>query len=196
MKFFIFAAVCLALASAETAEEHQRKSDEILEENRRQAGHWIFLNGMGLVDHMVNNLGRNGLAVAGFFINFKYYQGRLDAGEEVQMRDPLFREFKKAAESQNLWLDQTLRRKTWSFGYSHDKDLAMQLGCDDVGTWEWNYACVVVWRSSSDGTRMQTVHSSHFGKDHSKNIMPSPQDIRDFIVKSASKEVPNGAREL
>jgi len=40
----------------------------------RDRGHWIFLNSQGMVDHMVDHMGANGLAVAGFFISKKHYR--------------------------------------------------------------------------------------------------------------------------
>ena len=45
-----------------------------MEEYRRDRGHWIFLNSQGMVDHMVDHMGANGLAVAGFFISKKHYR--------------------------------------------------------------------------------------------------------------------------
>ena len=45
-----------------------------MEEYRRDRGHWIFLNSQGMVDHMVDHMGANAIAVAGFFISKKHYR--------------------------------------------------------------------------------------------------------------------------
>ena len=134
----IIAALCVGLAAAHTQEEIERKGIEVMEEYRRDRGHWIFLNAINMVDHMTDHLGGNGLAVAGFFITKKFYAGETGPGEETQMRDPLFKEFKSLAQSQGKWIPSNLRHKTWTFGYSHDKEIAQNVGCDDIGTWEWN----------------------------------------------------------
>ena len=192
----IIVALCVGLAAAHTQEEIERKGIEVMEEYRRDRGHWIFLNAINMVDHMTDHLGGNGLAVAGFFITKKFYAGETGPGEETQMRDPLFKEFKSLAQSQGKWIPSNLRHKTWTFGYGHDKEIAQQVGCDDIGTWEWNHACVVVWRTSEDGTKMQTQHTTHFGHDHSKDITPTAADIRKFIIAAASKAVPSHSAEL
>ena len=192
----IIVALCLGLAAAHTQEEIERKGAEVMEEYRRDRGHWVFLNAVNMVDHMTDHLGKNGLAVAGFFITKKYYGGNVGPGTATQARDPLFKEFKTMAEQQGKWLPANLRHKTWTFGYGHDKDIAMNVGCDDIGTWEWNHACVVVWRSSTDGARMSTQHSTHFGHDHSKDITPTPADLRKFIISAASKAVATHGAEL
>ena len=63
MKFaIIIAALCIGLGAAHTQEEIERKGREIMEEYRRDRGHWIFLNSQGMVDHMVDHIGANGLA--------------------------------------------------------------------------------------------------------------------------------------
>jgi len=70
-----FAVLALAaVATAHTQEEIERKGREVMEEYRRDRGHWIFLNSQGMVDHMVDHMGANGLAVAGFFISKKHYR--------------------------------------------------------------------------------------------------------------------------
>ena len=75
MKFaIIIAALCIGLGAAHTQEEIERKGREIMEEYRRDRGHWIFLNSQGMVDHMVDHIGANGLAFAGFFISKKHYR--------------------------------------------------------------------------------------------------------------------------
>ena len=119
MKFaIIIAALCIGLGAAHTQEEIERKGREIMEEYRRDRGHWIFLNSQGMVDHMVDHIGANGLAFAGFFISKKHYRDA-EPGEETQMKDPLFVEFKKMAKDQS-WLDECcagMSHKTWTFGF-------------------------------------------------------------------------------
>jgi hypothetical protein len=197
MQKTIIIALCLGLAAAHTQEEIERKGREIMEEYRRDRGHWIFANSQGMVDHMVDHIGANGLAIAGFFISKKVYRDA-EPGEATQDRDPLFVEFKKMAKDQS-WLDSCcpgLGHKTWTFAYGHDKKIAQETGCDDIGTWLWEHACIVVWKTSADGSHLQTRHTVHFGHDHSKGITPKPADIRKFITESASKPVKTQAAEL
>ena len=198
MKFaIIIAALCIGLGAAHTQEEIERKGREIMEEYRRDRGHWIFLNSQGMVDHMVDHIGARGIAVAGFFISKKHYRDA-EPGEETQNRDPLFVEFKKMAKDQS-WLDECcagMSHKTWTFGFGHDKKIAQETGCDDIGTWLWEHACVVVWKTSADGTHLSTSHTVHFGHDHSKGIVPKPADIRKFISDSAGAAVKTSSAEL
>ena len=70
----IIAALCIGLSAAHTQEEIERKGREVMEEYRKDRGHWIFLNSQGMVDHMVDHIGANGLAFAGFFISKKHYR--------------------------------------------------------------------------------------------------------------------------
>ena len=179
-----------ALASAHTQEEINRKGAEVMEEYRRDRGHWVSLSDSGMVNHMVDHIGANGMAVAGFFIHKDRYSSDLP-GEAEQEGDPLFVAYKKLAKDQS-WLTDvmpTLTHKTWTFGYGHRKNVAEEAGCTGVGTWEWNHACIVVWKTSQDGTHMQTAHTTHFGHDHSKNIAPTAADIAKFIKKHAGEPV-------
>ena len=89
-----------------------------------------------------------------------------------------------------------MSHKTWSFGYGHDKKIAAESGCDDIGTWLWEHACVIVWKTSMDGMHLQTSHTVHFGHDHSKGIVPKPADIRKFIQTTAAKPVKTMSAEL
>jgi hypothetical protein len=197
MKAAFLALALVAVATAHTQEEIERKGREVMEEYRRDRGHWIFLNSQGMVDHMVDHMGANGLAVAGFFISKKHYRDA-EPGEETQMKDPLFAEFKSLAKDQS-WLDECcpgMSHKTWTFGYGHDKKIAQESGCDDIGTWLWEHSCVIVWKTSMDGTSLQTAHTVHFGHDHSKGIVPKPADIRKFVKEHAGKAVKTTSAEL
>ena len=114
------------------------------------------------------------------------------------MKDPLVAEFKSLAKDQS-WLDECcpgMSHKTWTFGYGHDKKIAQESGCDDIGTWLWEHACVIVWKTSMDGTSLQTSHTVHFGHDHSKGIVPKAADIRKFIKDKAGKAVKTTSAEL
>ena len=167
-----------------------------MEEYRRDRGHWIFLNSQGMVDHMVDHMGANGLAVAGFFISKKHYRDA-EPGEETQNKDPLFREFKSLAKDQS-WLGDGMGHKTWTFGYGHDKSVANEAGCEDVGTYTWDHACIVVWKTSLDGTHLRAWHTSHFDKDFSKVPKPVPttEDVKKFIHKHAAMKVETTGVEL
>jgi hypothetical protein len=46
---------------------------------------------------------KEGLTVAGFFIDNKVYNDVTDPGEETQLKDPLFKAFKEMAEDQS-WI--------------------------------------------------------------------------------------------
>ena len=116
-------------------------------------------------------------------------------GEAEQDKDPLFVAYKKLAKDQS-WLagaNAGIGHKTWTFGYGHKRAIAEEAGCMGVGTWEWNHACVIVWKTSADGTHMQTAHTTHFGHDHSKGIAPTAADISKFIKKEAAKPVKSPA---
>jgi hypothetical protein len=185
-------ATLVALTAAQTKEEIEARSAEILEEFRTNRGHWQRLNSINMVDHMADHLGKNGMAVAAFFIDETVYHDA-EAGPETQALDPLFVEYEKMAKDQS-WLNDCcpgVGHKTWSFGYGHSKKVAMEAGCDDIGTWEWKYACVVIFKSSPDGTALSTTHTVSFGHDHSKGIMPTPADIRKFIYTEAGKKISN-----
>ena len=82
-----------------------------------------------------------------------------------------------------------LRRSVCVIQYSES-------GCDDIGTWLWEHACVIVWKTSMDGTSLQTSHTVHFGHDHSKGIVPKAADIRKFIKDKAGKAVKTTSAEL
>ena len=86
-------------------------------------------------------------------------------------------------------MNSGITHKTWTFGYGHKRDIAEEAGCQGVGTWEWNHACIIVWKTSMDGTHMQTAHTTHFGHDHSKAIPPTAADIAKFIKKHAGEAV-------
>ena len=73
----VFATLALAaLASAHTQEEINRKGAEVMEEYRRDRGHWIHLSDMSHIDHMVDHIGKNGLAIGGFFITKDKYSSK------------------------------------------------------------------------------------------------------------------------
>ena len=63
------ASLLLAPSAAHTQEEINRKGAEVMEEYRRDRGHWVSLTDIGMVNHMVDHIGGNGMAVAGFFIH-------------------------------------------------------------------------------------------------------------------------------
>ena len=90
------------------------------------------------------------------------------------------------------WLQETntgIAHKTWTFGFGHKRSVAQEAGCTGVGTWPWNHACIVMWKTSTDGSHMQTAHTTHFGNDHSKAIAPTAADISKFIKNHASAPV-------
>ena len=103
-----------------------------------------------------------------------------------------------AAEQQGKWLPANLRHKTWTFGYGHDKSVANEAGCEDVGTYTWDHACIVVWNTSLDGTHLRAWHTSHFDKDFSKVPKPVPttEDVKKFIHKHAAMKVETTGVEL
>ena len=86
-------------ASAHTKEEITRKGAEVMEEYRKDRGHWVSLSDIGMVNHMVDHIGANGMAVAGFFIHQERYSSELP-GEAEQDKDPLFVAYRKLAKDQ------------------------------------------------------------------------------------------------
>merc|ERR1711871_1507892 len=90
----------------------------------------VSLSDDGMVNHMVDHIGANGMAVAGFFIHKDRYSSDLP-GEAEQEKDPLFVAYKKLAKDQS-WLSEVmpgLTHKTWTFGYGHKKAVAEAAGC-------------------------------------------------------------------
>ena len=170
--------------------EIEKKGREIMEEYRKDRGHWQFLQNTEHINHMVDHIGANGIAVAGFFIDKKIYRDT-EPGPATQEQDPLFRQFKALAKDQSWAHDLGMSHKTWSFGYGHDKSIAQEAGCDDIGTWLWDHCCVVVWKTSEDGSSIQTHATTHFGNDHSKGITATPAQLRQHIVAEAGKKVVN-----
>lgn len=85
--------------SAHTKEEITRKGAEVMEEYRKDRGHWVSLSDIGMVNHMVDHIGANGMAVAGFFIHQERYSSELP-GEAEQDKDPLFVAYRKLAKDQ------------------------------------------------------------------------------------------------
>jgi len=201
--FKTLAVACtLGLALGHTQEEINRKGAEVMEEYRTDRGHWVSLTDSGMVDHMVDHIGANGFAVAGFFLT-KHQGGKKSAyhhdmpGEEEQESDEIFRAYKKMAKDQSWLSDLGLGHKTWTFGYGHMKDVAEQAGCSGVGTRPWDHVCIIVWKTSADGTHMQTAHTTHFGLDFSKpDGVPGPDDVKKFIYKHAKEAVKAHGGEL
>ena len=182
-------ACCIALAAAHTQEEINRKGAEVMEEYRKDRGHWVSLTDSGMVDHMVDHIGANGFAVAGFFMT-KHQDGKKVnyqndmPGDEEQDSDEIFVAYKKMAKDQSWLADIGLGHKTWTFGYGHKKDVAEQAGCSGVGTRSWDHVCVIVWKTSMDGAHMQTAHTTHFGLDFSKpDKVPSKKKLQSLCAK-------------
>ena len=73
-----------------------------MEEYRVDRGFWVRLNEASDWDLATERLGKNGLTVAGFFVDNDIYMTD-QPGEETQLRDPLFKAFKEMAEDQS-WL--------------------------------------------------------------------------------------------
>jgi hypothetical protein len=165
-------------------------------EYRKDRGHWVRVSDMSDYDFMVDHIGPDGIAVAGFFINSKHYENGADAGSEEQQRDPLFREFEKMAKDQSWLAGVGPNHKTWTFGYGHDKTVASALGCEDIGEHTWDHACVIVTKTSADGRTSRSSHSTHFGHDHTKKIAPTASDIRNFVKRHAAMQVEESGSDL
>merc|ERR1712216_3526 len=146
--------ILLVLVSASlsdvTQEEIDRKGAEIMEEYRRDSGHWIHLGDKETIDHMTDNIGANGIAVGGFFISQGKYSS-LMPGEEEQNADPLFVAFKELGTNQGWLADLGMGHKTWTFGYAHDKALATEAGCEDLGENLFDHVCIIIWKTSPNG---------------------------------------------
>ena len=189
--------LCAYVCTAHTQEEIDRKGAEVMEEYRRDRGHWIHLSDMSHIDHMVDHIGKNGLAIGGFFITKDKYSSKMP-GDAEQNGDPLWVAFKKLAKDQSWLADLGMGHKTWTFGYGHDKAVANEAGCEDVGTYTWDHVCIVVWKTSADGTHLRAWHTSHFDKDFSKVPKPVPttEDVKKFIHKHAAMKVETTGVEL
>lgn len=195
---------CAGAVMAHTQEEINKKGAEVMEEYRKDRGHWVSLTDSGMVDHMVDHIGANGLAVAGFFLtkgigghdNRPAYSNDMP-GEGEQEEDPIFQAYKKMAKDQSWLADLGLGHKTWTFGYGHRKGVAEQAGCEGVGTRPWDHVCIIVWKTSMDGTHLHTSHTTHFGLDFSDpKQVPGVEDIKQFIHKAAAKPVQTRGGEL
>jgi hypothetical protein len=135
------------------------------------------------------------MAVAAFFISPGAYTS-LHPGEVEQGRDPLFSQYKEMAQDQS-WLEPLgLGHKTWTFAYGHDKALAKQIGCDDIGTHTWDHACVIVWKTSADGTYVHSQHTTHFDEDFSKNPVITAEHIKKFILSAAGEPIKKLTAEI
>lgn len=203
MSKIIALSCCVAVATAYSDAEIKAKGLEVLEEYRKDRGHWVHLRSSSAVDHIPDHVGPKGFGVAGFFITKHkdgetepYKEDNFDWLKDEQEEDQVFQAFKELALNQK-WLDHTgLQHKKWTFGYSHDKKIAEESGCEGVGTLEWNHVCIIVWKSSSDGTRLSTHKTTHFGLDASnKKLVPGPEHIKKFILDNSRKTVA-GTEEL
>merc|ERR1712086_543463 len=132
------------------------------------------------------------MAVAAFFItkgNGERYTNDMP-GEEEQAEDTIFESYKKMAQDQEWLQDIGMGHKTWTFGYGHMKSVAEEAGCQGVGTRAWDHVCVIVWKTSPDGSHMQTAASTHFGLDFSKaDFAPTAEDVRKYIHEHATAAV-------
>ena len=53
---------CAGAVMAHTQEEINKKGAEVMEEYRKDRGHWVSLTDSGMVDHMVDHIGVSVLA--------------------------------------------------------------------------------------------------------------------------------------
>ena len=149
---------------------------------------WQFIGSTNDVDTLVDSVGKDGLLVAGFFIHSDHYKSTLPKTDE-QEADELFKQFRKMSENQD-WLEPLgLGDKTWPFAYSHDKAVAKAAGCNDIGTYEWDNACIVVWKSNLEGelTVKHTVNfhpqDVHFAEKNPKPRSHTTGDhLKEWIV--------------
>lgn len=188
----LVSALCVVVAAMPTADGGRGRA--IMEEYRRDMGHWLFLQDEIMVDHMVQHIGPNGMAVAGFFIDNAHYQDNSPSKEE-QAGDPLFAAFQQIAQNQSWTEKYGMGHKLWTFGYGHDRELATNVGCEDTGSWKWQHACIVFWKTSPDGGTLGAHHTVWFGHDHSKGIVPSVDDLKIYLKERVTAEVVNESED-
>ena len=188
--FAVFACVLCAALSSAVPSADGGVGRRVMEEYRRDPGHWLFLQEEGMVDHMVQHIGANGIAVAGFFIDKKYYDSKTPS-TDAQARDPLFSTFRQIAQDQRWAKKYGMGHKTWTFGYGHDRELATNVGCEDFGTRHWKHACIVFWKTSPDGGSLGAHHTVWFGHDLSLGIVPDGDDIKRYIKDRIMAPVAN-----
>ena len=87
----------------------------------------------------------------------------------AQAKDPVFTHYKKLAENQDWLAAVGMGHKKWTFGYGHNRDVAVTAGCDEIPDYPWEHGCLIVAKTSPDGKRLQTHSTTHFGKDHTKS---------------------------
>merc|ERR1719424_1667577 len=125
----------------------------------------------GTYDFVVDHLGKDGIAIVGFFTDKEIYkQGDGYHRPSQADKDPLFQHYEKLAKDQE-WLHSVgMGHKKWVFGYGHNKDVALTCGCEEVASYPFQHGCVIIAKSSKDGKRTQVWSTTHFGNDHSKSI--------------------------
>jgi len=145
----------ISFCNAHSAEEIEARGREIMEEYRQDQGHWVDAHDIRVVEHTVDHVGADGLAVAAFFLHPSRYASATPNTAE-QDADAGFAAYRKVAREQARWIGETGvdGGKTWTFAYGHDKAVAELAGCELGGADV--HACLLMWRSSKDGSEMQS----------------------------------------
>ena len=97
----------LDVVDGHTKEEILAKGREVLEEYRRDQGHWVDAHTISVVEHAVDHVGADGLAIAGFFLHSNNYRSSASVSTAEQGKDAGFVAFRKVAQEQHRWIGET-----------------------------------------------------------------------------------------
>ena len=122
-----------------------QKAMDLLEERRQLLGTFPRLTSEQTLDYMLSHLGQNGLFFAGVFPR-DYH----DSSDHFYHRK-LFHAWEALAKDQSFLAGFGAPDKQWVFGHTNDRAMGQSFGCPPKG---WNYACVLMWKTSVDGTHL------------------------------------------
>ena len=149
MRAAVLAAVaCTLHADAEVAltRAHvEQKGIDLLEERRQLLGTFPRLTSEKTLDYMLTHIGQNGLFFAGVFPR-DYH----DSSDHFYHRK-VFQAWEALAKDQSFLAGFGAPGKQWVFGHTNDRAMGQSFGCPPTG---WNYACVLTWKTSVDGTHL------------------------------------------
>jgi len=196
MKFGTIALVlsALAAANAHSQEEIDRKGAEIMEEYRTQRGTWVHALTQHDIDFMVDHIGSDGIAVAGFFVGPHYKASGPRFADRHQHTDDLFLVYKRLAEDQSWLKDAMNMHKTYTFAFSHDRELADDNGCGGDGLANrWDHVCLVVWKTSKSGQSIKTFPATALTEEGKQKMHEGyrhhPADIKLALFERAGRSV-------
>ena len=192
---------CASSATAHTQEEIDRKGAEIMEEYRQHRGTWVHAQTQHDIDFMVDHIGADSIAVAGFFVGPHYAASHKKMADRHQHTDDLFLMYKRLAADQS-WLKGAIHlRKHYTFAWSHDRELADDNGCGGDGLANrWNHVCLIVWKTSKTGGSIKTFPVTAITEEGRQKLHEGyrhhPADLKLGIYERAGRTVLDDEMEL